>query len=212
MDARQHSLPASRNREPILGVLKHVVAPGSRVLEIASGSGEHAVYFAKHLRDVEWQPSDPDPNARASVAAWIEEEGVSNIAAPLDLDVSELGWERALAGQTVDAMLAVNMIHISPWEATLGLMRGARAILSTATRGSGVLYTYGAYKRGGAHTAPSNEAFDAWLKERDERFGVRDLEAVEAIASDHGFMLSEIVEMPANNLSLVFELQAPTKP
>jgi hypothetical protein len=194
MDARQHSLPASRNREPILGVLKHVV------------------YFAKHLRDVEWQPSDPDPNARASVAAWIEEEGVSNIAAPLDLDVSELGWERALAGQTVDAMLAVNMIHISPWEATLGLMRGARAILSTATRGSGVLYTYGAYKRGGAHTAPSNEAFDAWLKERDERFGVRDLEAVEAIASDHGFMLSEIVEMPANNLSLVFELQAPTKP
>ncbi len=210
MDARQHSIPVSRNREPILGVLKHVIAPGSRVLEIASGSGEHAVYFAKHLRDVEWQPSDPDENARASVAAWIEHEGATNIKAPLEIDVELPAWERALAGR-FDAMLAVNMIHISPWEATLGLMRGAAAVLANAANGAGVLYTYGAYKRGGEHTAPSNEAFDAWLKERDERFGVRDLEAVEAAAGDQGFMLREIVEMPANNLSLVFELQAPTK-
>lgn len=203
MDARQHSLPAGRNREPILGVLRRVIAPGSRVLEIASGSGEHAVYFAAHLEDVRWLPSDPDPNARASVAAWIEEMQSNNVAAPLDLDVCEAGWEKAIGA--CDAIIAVNMIHISPWEATLGLMRGAGALLSEAKLGPGVLYTYGAYKRGGAHTAPSNEAFDAWLKERDPSYGVRDLEEVEAAANVNGLRLREIIEMPANNLSLVFE-------
>lgn len=203
MDARQHSIPAGRNREPILGVLKRVIAPGARVLEIASGSGEHAVYFAKHLNNVRWQPSDPDENARASVAAWIEAEQAENIAAPLDIDVSEIAWEQGIG--TYDAVLAVNMIHISPWEATLGLMRGAGVLLAAAENGPGILYTYGAYKRGGEHTAPSNEAFDAWLKARDERYGVRDLEEVEAAANIHGLRLREIIEMPANNLSLVFE-------
>lgn len=203
MDARQHSLPAGRNREPILGVLRRVIAPGSRVLEIASGSGEHAVYFAAHLEGVGWLPSDPDPNARASVAAWIEEMQSNNVAAPLDLDVSAAGWEKAVGG--CDAIIAVNMIHISPWEATLGLMRGAGALLSEAKLGPGVLYTYGAYKRGGMHTATSNEAFDAWLKERDPSYGVRDLEEVEAAANVNGLRLREIIEMPANNLSLVFE-------
>jgi hypothetical protein len=202
MDARQHSIPAGRNREPILGVLKRVIAPGARVLEIASGSGEHAVFFAKHLNNVRWQPSDPDENARASVAAWIEAEQAGNVAAPLDIDVSEIAWER---GKRYDAIIAVNMIHISPWEATLGLMRGAGALLASAEYGPGILYTYGAYKRGGQHTAPSNEAFDAWLKERDERYGVRDLEEVEAAANINGLRLREIIEMPANNLSLVFE-------
>ena len=205
MDARQHSLPAGRNREPILGVLKRVVAPGSHVLEIASGSGEHAIHFAKNLNDVSWQPSDPDLNARVSVAAWIEFEQTRNIAAPIDLDVEEEGWERALAGQSYDAVIAINMIHISPWEATLGLMRGASALLASATCGPGVLYTYGAYKRAGEHTAPSNEAFDVWLKERDPSFGVRDLEEVEVAANTNGLRLREIIEMPANNLSLVFE-------
>jgi cyclopropane fatty-acyl-phospholipid synthase-like methyltransferase len=203
MEARQHSLPAGRNREPILGVLKRVIAPGSNVLEIASGSGEHAVYFAARLDGVHWQPSDLDPNARASVIAWIEAERARNVAAPLDLDVQEIGWEEA-AGD-VDAIVAINMIHISPWEATLGLMRGASALLRHAKRGPGVLYTYGAYKRNGVHTAPSNEAFDAWLKERDIRYGVRDVEEVEAAANVNGLRLREIIEMPANNLSLVFE-------
>lgn len=204
MDVRQHSIPTSRNRDPILGVLKRVIAPGSRVLEIASGSGEHAVHFAAHLDRVDWQPSDPDENARASVAAWITHEEAINIAAPLDVDVSQGGWERLLASD-YDAIIAINMIHISPWEATLGLMRGAGVLLAKARRGPGVLYTYGAYKRDGEHTAPSNEAFDAWLKERDDRFGVRDLEEVEAVANTHGLRLREIIEMPANNLSLVFE-------
>lgn len=206
MEARQHSLPVSRNRDPILGVLKRVIAPGSRVLEIASGSGEHAIYFARHLADVRWQPSDPDPNSRASVAAWIEQEGVENPWPPLDIDVLTPDWERAVDGHHYDAVVAINMIHISPWEATKGLMRGAAKVLANATHTPPVLYTYGAYKRGGQHTAPSNEAFDAWLKERDESYGVRDLEAVEAVANAAGFRLREITEMPANNLSLVFEL------
>ncbi len=205
MDARQHSLPAGRNRDPILGVLKRVVARGSHVLEIASGSGEHAIHFAKNLNQVAWQPSDPDSNARASVAAWIEFEQIHNIAAPLELDVAEEGWERALAGQSYDTVIAINMTHISPWEATLGLMRGAGALLADAKHGPGILYTYGAHKRGGEHTAPSNEAFDAWLKERDPSYGVRDLEEVEAAANTNGLRLREIIEMPANNLSLVFE-------
>jgi len=205
MDARQHSIPTSRNRDPILAVLRRVIAPGSHVLEIASGSGEHAIHFAKNLSRVEWQPSDPDQNARASVAAWIEHEGASNIAAPLDLDVEEAGWEAALPRSGYDAVIAVNMIHISPWEATLGLMGGAAVLLANASRGPGILYTYGAYKRGGEHTAPSNEAFDAWLKERDPNYGVRDMEEVEAAANVCGLRLSEIIEMPANNFSLVFE-------
>lgn len=205
MDARQHSIPTSRNRDPILGVLKRVVPRGARVLEIASGTGEHAIHFAKNLNSVSWQPSDPDPNARASIAAWIEAEAATNIAPPLDIDVQELGWERALAAGGYNAIISINMIHISPWEATLGLMRGASALLSKSGASAPVLYTYGAYKRGGEHTAPSNEAFDAWLKERDERYGVRDLEEVEAAANVHGLRLREIIEMPANNLSLVFE-------
>lgn len=206
MDVRQHSLPASRNREPILGVLKRIVPRGARVLEIASGSGEHAVYFAKRLNEVIWQPSDPDPNARASVAAWIEAEGAANVWPPLEIDVMTPDWEKGVDGHRYDAITAINMIHISPWEATKGLMRGAAKVLANATHKPPVLYTYGAYKRGGQHTAPSNEAFDAWLKERDERYGVRDLEAVEAVANTQGFRLREIIEMPANNLSLVFEL------
>lgn len=205
MDARQHSIPVSRNRDPILGVLKRVIAPGARVLEIASGSGEHAIHFAKNLNAVAWQPSDPDPNARVSVAAWVEHEGATNIAAPRDLNVETEGWEKAFLPEGFDAIVAINMIHISPWEATVGLMRGAGALLANAKHGPGILYTYGAYKRGGEHTAPSNEAFDAWLEERDERYGVRDLEEVEVAANANGLRLREIIEMPANNLSLVFE-------
>lgn len=203
MDVRQYSLPAGRNREPILGVLKRVIAPGARVLEIASGSGEHAVYFAKRLEDVRCQPSDPDADARASIAAWTEIEQAANVAAPLDIDVSTIGWERSVLG--ADAIVAINMIHISPWEATIGLMRGAGVLLGDAKIAPGVLFTYGPYKRGGRHTAPSNEAFDAWLKQRDPRYGVRDMDEVEATANLHGLRLREIIEMPANNFSLVFE-------
>lgn len=147
-----------------------------------------------------WQPSDPDADARASIAAWIDSEGVSNMLAPMNIDAREPEWgveERA----PFDAVVAINVIHISPWEATLGLMAGAGRLL----RPGGTLFTYGAYKRDGHHTAPSNAEFDQWLKARDPSFGVRDVEEVEAVALKNGLTLREIVEMPANNLALVFE-------
>lgn len=197
MDARQHSPSVARNREPILAVLQRVLSADARVLELACGTGEHAVFFAGALPGVTWQTSDPDLAAHASIAAWIEAEGAANVLAPRAIDVSAAEWD--MEGP-FDALVAINMIHISPWEATLGLMAGAGRLL----RPGGVLFTYGAYKRGGAHTAPSNETFDQWLKERDPRFGVRDLEAVEAAAKVERLTLNEVIEMPANNLALVF--------
>ncbi len=199
MDARQYSPSTARNRDVILDVLRRVLPARATVLELASGSGEHAVHVAKALPEITWQPSDPDTAARASIAAWIEAEGLANVRLPLAIDVSASAW--GVEGQAFDALVAINMIHISPWEATLGLVAGAGRLLSAG----GILYTYGAYKRGGSHTAPSNEAFEGWLKQRDERYGVRDLEAVEAAAQARGLRLREIIEMPANNLSLVFE-------
>ena len=204
MDARQVSPSTARNRDAILGVLQRVLPPGARVLEIASGTGEHAVHFARSMPELTWQPSDPDPHARASIAAWTEAEGARNVLAPLAIDASDDAW----GVEGVDAIVAINVIHISPWGATLGLMAGAGRLLAP---GGGVLVTYGAYKRGGRHTAPSNESFDAWLKQRDPRYGVRDLEAVEAAAAAQGLMLRETIEMPANNLALVFERQTPIK-
>jgi cyclopropane fatty-acyl-phospholipid synthase-like methyltransferase len=197
MDPRQQSPSVERNRAPILAVLQRVLPAQARVLELASGTGEHAVFFGETLPGVTWQTSDPDPDARDSIAAWIRSEGVANVLPPRAIDVSAAEWD--VAGP-FDAMVAINMIHISPWEATLGLMAGAGRLL----RSGGVLFTYGAYKRGGAHTSPSNETFDQWLKQRDPRFGVRDLEAVEAAAKAEGLTLGEVIEMPANNFALVF--------
>ncbi len=198
MDPRRQSPSVERNRAPILAVLQRVLPLDAHVLELASGTGEHAVFFGETLPGVTWHTSDPDPDARDSIAAWIRSEGVANVLPPRAIDVSAAEWD--VAGP-FDAMVAINMIHISPWEATPGLMAGAGRLL----RSGGVLFTYGPYKRGGAHTAPSNETFDQWLKQRDPRFGVRDLEDVEAAARMHEINLREIIEMPANNLSLVFE-------
>ncbi|MBN8606016.1 MAG: DUF938 domain-containing protein [Caulobacterales bacterium] len=198
MDPRQHSPSVARNREPILAVLQRVLPADARVLELASGTGEHAVFFARALPGITWETSDPDVEARASVAAWIASEGLANVLAPRAINVAAEAWD---AEGPYDALVAINMIHISPWEATLGLMAGAGRLL----RAGGVLVTYGAYTRGGAHTAPSNETFDHWLKQRDPRFGVRDLEEVEAAARAQGLTLREMIEMPANNFALIFE-------
>ncbi len=196
--AEPRTLPATaRNREPILAVLRRVLPARGRVLEIASGAGEHAVFFARAMPGINWQPSDPDLHARESIAAWIAAEALGNVAPPLDIDVCAEDWG---VEAPFDALVAINMIHISPWEATLGLMAGAGRVL----RDGGLLYTYGPYKREGRHTAPSNEAFDASLKARDASWGVRDVADVERAASVHGFVLSEIIDMPANNASLVF--------
>ena len=166
------------------------------VLEIASGTGQHVVHFAKALPALDWQPSEFDAAMLPSIASWIESEGLANVRPPLALDVGRHPWPVARA----DAIVCINMIHISPWQATLDLIAGAARILGA----NGVLFLYGPYRRFGAHTAPSNEAFDADLRARNAEWGVRDLEAVEEIARGYGFVLNEAVAMPANNFSVVF--------
>ena len=185
---------ADRNKDPILEVLARVLPANASVLEIASGSGQHAVHFAGQLPGVTWQPSDVDPERRASVRIWREESGLGNILDPVAVDVTEPEWNVG----TFDAVFNSNLIHISPWECCLGLLAGARRHL----RPGGLLIIYGPFKIGGGHTAPSNRAFDEDLRSRNPRWGVRDLEAVEEAAD--GFDLEERIEMPANNLTLVF--------
>ena len=187
---------AARNRQPILEVLRTRLPASGLVLEIASGSGEHAVHFAAALPGLVFQPSDPDAGARASIDAWAEDSGLQNLRPALALDAAAGDWPVTAA----DAVLCCNMIHISPWTSAVGLVRGAARIL----RPGGLLYLYGPYRRDGRHTAPSNEAFDADLRRRNPAWGVRDLEAVAALAAKGGFDAPEVVEMPANNLSVVF--------
>ena len=197
-DQRQRAPAAARNRQPILDVLTRVLPANAKVLEIASGSGEHAVFFASAHPDWDWQPSDPDAAVRASIAAWIASEATPNVRAPLDIDVRRDVWG-VEANAPYAAILSCNMIHISPWQSALGLLTGATRLLG----GHGQLILYGPFKQNGA-TAPSNEAFDASLKSRDPSWGVRDLVDVEREANARGFRLREIVEMPANNLIVVF--------
>jgi hypothetical protein len=195
-DHRQHAPAAARNRDPILTVLRDVLPRAGTVLEIASGSGEHILHFAQALPDLTFQPSDPNPEARQSIAAWAAESGLANLRPPLALDAAPPPWPIAAA----DAVLCINMIHISPWAATEGLMRGAAAILPPGAP----LYLYGPYRRAGVPTAPSNEDFDRSLRSRDPAWGLRDLEAVAALAAAAGFTGPVVTEMPANNLSVVF--------
>ena len=195
-DARRFAPASARNREPILDVLRRVVPHGARVLEIASGSGEHAVFLGAELDVASWQPSDPDPGARASIDAWRAFAHAERVLPAIELDVEKTPWPVA----NVDLVVCINMIHISPWSATEALVRGAAQALAPG----GLLYTYGPYKRDGVHTAPSNEAFDASLRGRDPRWGVRDIDDIAREAERQGLELREIVTMPANNLSLVF--------
>jgi SAM-dependent methyltransferase len=166
------------------------------VLEVASGSGEHILHFADALPALTWQPSDPSPAARASIAAWLDEERHDNVLAPLALDAAAPQWPVARA----DAVLAINMVHISPWRATLGLLDGAARLLPPG----GTLFLYGPYRRAGIPLSESNEAFDADLKVRNPDWGLRDLDAVAAAADAAGLTLAPVVEMPANNLSVMF--------
>jgi hypothetical protein len=165
------------------------------VLEIASGSGEHVIAFARERPDLLWQPSDPSAEARASIAAWIAEEGLANVRPPLDLDVERAPWPIDSAA----AILCINMIHISPWAATEGLMRGAGALLPSG----GLLYLYGPYLQQGEAPAPSNVAFNADLRMRNPNWGLRELDDVVECAAAHGLGLDRVVAMPANNLSVV---------
>ena len=195
-DARRSAPHVARNAGAIVDVLRGILPDKGLVLEIASGSGEHGLHFARAFPSLTFQPSDPDPQALASIAGWREAEGPPNLLPPLELDASSAEWPLAAA----EAILCINMVHISPWAATEGLMRGAGRLLAPGCP----LYLYGAYRRAGVHTAPSNEAFDASLKARNSAWGVRDLEAVTAEAESNGLRLDAVIEMPANNLSVVF--------
>ncbi len=199
MSQRQTAPATARNREPILDVLKGWLPnrPDALILEIAAGTGEHAVYFAPHFPKSTWQPTDMDTAARASITAWAAETGVENVFSPLSLDVRDAKWPIDKA----EAVVCINMIHISPWACTEGLMAGAARTLSD----DGVLITYGPYKRDGRHTAPTNDAFDLNLRSRNLEWGIRDMEKVTAEAEKNGLQCRDIVTMPANNFCLVFE-------
>lgn len=196
---REHP-SAERNKGPILTVLRRILPPAGTVLEIASGTGQQVAHFAQALPHLTFQPSDPDPASRASVAAWTIGGGLTNVLLPLDLDVRATDWPV----DSADAVICANMIHIAPSACTEGLIAGAGRLLPAG----GPLAIYGPFKRGGVHTAPTNEAFDASLRAHDPDWGIRDLEAVEALGEAHGLALDEIVEMPANNLIVVLRKRA----
>lgn len=195
-DQRLSSPSALRNRGPISDVLRTVLPESGTVLEIASGSGEHVTHFAALLPKLTWQPSDPSAEARTSILQWSEAESLANVLPPLDLDAASDTWPV----ESADAIIAINMVHISPWEATLGLVRGAGRLLPQG----GALFLYGPYRRRGHPFEPSNAQFDASLRARDPAWGIRQLEDVAAAASQSGLDLASVVEMPANNLSVIF--------
>jgi SAM-dependent methyltransferase len=196
IDVPQTAPAAERNKGPILAVLKQVLPSSGLVLELASGTGQHVVHFAREMPHLTWQPSEPDPGMRASIRAWIAQAGLTNVHAPLDLDVRFEPWPLGKA----QAVLCINMIHISPWAATAALMAGAARVL----HGQGALVLYGPYRRFGRHTAPSNEMFDEHLRSSNPEWSVRDLEAVVEMAQSNGLAMQDAIEMPANNLSVVF--------
>jgi SAM-dependent methyltransferase len=194
-DERRHAAAAERNREPILEVLRRVLPRSGLVLEVASGTGQHAAHFGAALPELVWQPSEHDPAMLPSIAAWTRE--LANVRPPIALDVSAEPWP--VTGP-LDAVFNANMIHIAPWPVCLALLRGAARHLTPG----GALVLYGPYRIGGRHTADSNDAFDRRLRDTDPSWGVRDLEAVCEAAAVHGLSLEQRFEMPANNQTLLF--------
>jgi SAM-dependent methyltransferase len=200
---RMFSPSAARNRDAVLAVLKQVLPPPSsrqgKVLEIASGTGEHAVHFAQALSWLDWLPSDPDEASRASIEAWRRHEKLQNLSAARFIDSSAVSWG-VESEAPFDALISLNMLHIAPWPATAGLFAGARRLLKIG----GIVFLYGPFRRGGVHNADSNAAFDQSLKSRNPAWGVRDIDDLEREAAKNGLVLRDVVEMPANNRSLVF--------
>lgn len=205
-DGRLDAPAFHRNFEPMLAVLRdRLAARTGHVLEIGSGTGQHIVGFARALTSLTWRPSDPDASHRRSVDAWRAESHAANVLPAIDFDATApnavhdttAGWP----SEGFTAILSMNVIHIAPWRVCEGIMRLSGAHLAPA----GLLFLYGPFKRGGVHTAPSNEAFDAMLRRENVEWGVRDLADVAAVAESEGLRLAEIVEMPANNLTVIFE-------
>lgn len=195
-ETKRYAPATERNRNAIIAVLERVLPNSGTVLEIASGTGEHVVAFARAFPSVVWQPSDPDPSALASIEAWRAEVALPNLNAAVHIDAAADTWSVAKA----DAILCINMIHISPWIAAMGLFAGAARTLDTG----GILLLYGPYLRAGIETAPSNMAFNRSLRERNPEWGLRSVETVVAQAAKQALALEDITEMPANNLTLIF--------
>ncbi|RSV40116.1 DUF938 domain-containing protein [Sphingomonas sp. ABOLE] len=191
---RRHAPATLRNRAAIATMLGELLPVSGRVLEVASGSGEHCAYFAEHFPRLEWHPSDPDPDALASIASWCA--GLANVRPPVALDAAAATWPVSHA----DAILCINMVHISPWAATLGLMAGAGQLLPPGAP----LILYGPYREAGVPTAPSNEEFDQSLRARDSEWELRLLDEVIAAAAAQGLVFERRVAMPANNLIVAF--------
>lgn len=194
---RKVSPPAGRNREPILAVLRRVFPSEGAVLEAASGTGEHAVYFAAALAGLEWQPTDVDTDNLTSIAAWTEATRVTNVRAPLRVDLSTPPIQDA---QRYGAGFCANLVHIAPWTVCVNLM----AFMSSHLTTNAPLVTYGPYKVNGEHTSESNVKFEQWLWAQNPEYGVRDMAQVSATAREFGLHLTETVTMPANNFCLVF--------
>jgi cyclopropane fatty-acyl-phospholipid synthase-like methyltransferase len=195
-DLRRNAPATHRNREAIWQAIKPYLSTCKTLLEVASGSGQHAVYFAIQQRSLQIQPSDPDPVNRASIQAWIEHEKVHNVRPPLDLHTTSLPWP----SEPMDAVLCINMIHISDWSHSEALFRGSAPLLSKGA----YLFTYGPYLIDGQHTSESNIQFDAWLKSQNPAWGVRDIAALQEIAAPD-FILVKKIRMPANNFMLIFQ-------
>jgi SAM-dependent methyltransferase len=204
MPMKRHAPATARNRAAIAQVLERVLPARAQVLEVASGTGEHAVYFAQILPSIVWQPSDLDPLMLESVRAHLAESNLPNVREPITLDAASADWPVDHA----DAIVCINMIHIAPLEACRGLLAAAGRVLPAG----GHLVVYGPYRIAGRPTAPSNEAFDASLRSRDPRWGLRELGEVEALARPHGLVLDEVVDMPANNITAVFTRQPGQSP
>lgn len=212
LDVRQYAPATQRNREPILEVLRQILPLGT-VLEVSSGTGEHAVFFAPRLYPRKWIPSDLNPVARASIAAWRQYCPADNLYPPIALNVCDPVWiveqeklPEPLQGinfnrDPIVAIININMIHIAPWTACLGLMAGAERILPQG----GILYLYGPFKQSGKYTASSNAAFDESLRAQNPEWGVRDLDEVVAAAQAQNMSLVKTYQMPANNLSVIFQ-------
>jgi cyclopropane fatty-acyl-phospholipid synthase-like methyltransferase len=193
--SRQTAPATARNRGPILEVLRRALPERAYVLEISSGTGEHAAFFSRELPGLTWQPSDISPESLNSIEAW-RSEGSEGLLSPILLDATSDPWPV----KSAQSVVSINMIHIAPWEACEGLMRGAGRILTEA----GLLLLYGPFRIDGRHTAPSNESFDRWLRESNTAWGVRDFRDVRAEAERAGLRFEERVAMPANNFSLIF--------
>lgn len=202
-DRRQYAPATQRNREAIAAVLQEYLPSQGSILEIASGTGEHACFFAPLFTPRWWITSDPNPLCRESILAWQEHQGLNSLRPPLDLNVQSPVWpvEQEILPEPIAALVAINLIHISPWESCLGLLAGANRILPKG----GVLYLYGPYRQAVVPTALSNEAFDQSLQSRNPAWGLRHLEDVTAEAEKRNLISKVVVPMPANNLSVIFE-------